>query len=253
MFGINNVNNSTIGSGYLHSGESPTGVDDYRYYSFVIGSTSTIRTNNTVMIGSFNYAETGACSSTFVGSYCYSDIRGEHCISTRRPYYENSDKHERTQQRSTFIVGVIDNDTGNPPSKKYLTTLGRYAGTGDHPAVNLRMPNEDEVVVSGTGSLHATWAFDCSMSIIDVTSGNHGSYNVKGAVGSYGTATQSGYVRIIGTGEPERYMEGALTGIQVFVEPHTGTHSLMFSVIGISGLETRYSASVEVKYSTDFT
>jgi hypothetical protein len=250
------------GSAFFNTHESRIlSSHEFDYYSLVLGRNSYCYANNSVAIGAYNYIATTGCSSTILGSFCYNNIRGQHSIGYSRFPAQSFSTYDSTQQRSTFIVGAIDNDTGNPPSRKYLTTLGRYAGTGDHPGVNLQMPNQvNSPTPSVTGSTHSTWSFDFSMSIIDATSGNHGSYNVKGAVGGYGnnsgvpsgTPYSSGYIRIIGTGEPERYMEGPLTGIQVFVEGHTGTHSLMFSVIGISGLETRYSASVDVQYCQDY-
>jgi hypothetical protein len=248
------------GGSFLDSHETTFALPPgFFYYSLVLGYNSKCYANNSVAIGAYNYIENTGGSSTILGSFCYNNIRGQHSIGYSRMDAQSFSTYDSTQQRSTFIVGSIDNDTGNPPSRKYLTTLGKYAGTGDFPGVNLQMPNQLTNVIS-TGSTHSTWSFDFNMSIIDATSGNHGSYNVKGAAGAYGTNTgipsgtaySSGYIRIIGTGEPERYMEGPLTGVQVFVEGHTGTHSLMFSVVGISGLETRYSASVDVQYSQDY-
>ncbi len=190
-------------------------------FSYIVGVRNEIYGDYSASFGNLNYTDSSGILSFIRGHKGRARIRNENCIS-------NFD-HNQTgdAQKSSFLIKC----SGNDENIKYLTLDG--VGNTGSSNVNLKMPD-----------YICTWNFKVGMSIFDVTSGNGGSYFVNGCIGG----DPGNYIKIINTGTPERYFNNILSGIQVYVEPHTGTHSLMVSVSGISGLETRYNASVDVVY-----
>jgi hypothetical protein len=186
--------------------------------------------------GSHNQIGSSGTRSIIVSSSgANTRLYGENVISCNGFFQNTGDA-----QKSTLF---LDNDIGFSVGNSIVLTAKSQSNTGTAYA-NSQLP----ILPFEYG---CSWNFNLTMSICSnsfllglPSSGIHGVYFLKGNITS-----DSGNSLSLVTGTPEKYFD-SLTGVQVFVEPHTGMNCLLISTSGLSiyGPDAHASASLELIY-----
>jgi len=170
-------------------------------------------------------------------------LYGENIISCNGFFQNTGDAQKSTLFYENFVA-----KTG--VSKKYLVLNDYYnTGTAYSRSELAILPSE----------YNCSWNFNLSISFCSYNSdpdfneryftprsadsGIHGAYFVKGNITSNGSSIS------LVTGVPEKYFDDNLSGLNVYVEAHTGMNALMVATSGLQGLISVWaSASLEVIY-----